>query len=150
MKFKLLAQGLRSAWANHTGAEPSESVLGRAIDEAVLALDALDAAKVEPVWLREALLQALSSELSCGVYDCTRVWEAWSVGTMDQDDFTPISERLDDIVDSVANAIVKCTAPQQAEAQPATCQYCDGTGDVHSADGEWRGRCSCEIGRSSS
>ena len=23
------------------------------------------------------------------------------------------------------------------------CQYCDGTGDVHSADGEWRGPCTC-------
>jgi hypothetical protein len=21
------------------------------------------------------------------------------------------------------------------------CQYCDGTGDVHSIDGEWRGEC---------
>lgn len=27
------------------------------------------------------------------------------------------------------------------------CEYCDGTGDVHSLDGEWRGICTCPIGR---
>lgn len=32
------AENLRTAWANHTGAEPSESVLGRAIDELLAAL----------------------------------------------------------------------------------------------------------------
>lgn len=24
------------------------------------------------------------------------------------------------------------------------CEYCNGTGDVHSMDGEWRGRCCCK------
>lgn len=24
---------------------------------------------------------------------------------------------------------------------PERCEYCDGTGDVHSFDGEWRGEC---------
>lgn len=33
----------------------------------------------------------------------------------------------------------------EAGAQP-TCQYCDGTGDVHGFDGEWRGSCTCEAG----
>lgn len=28
--------------------------------------------------------------------------------------------------------------------QPKRCQYCDGTGDVHSIDGQWRGSCNCE------
>lgn len=31
--------------------------------------------------------------------------------------------------------------------QPQTekrCQYCDGTGDVHSIDGQWRGECHCQ------
>jgi hypothetical protein len=27
-----------------------------------------------------------------GEYACTRVWEAWQVGTMTQDDFTPMAE----------------------------------------------------------
>lgn len=34
---------------------------------------------------------------------------------------------------------------QAARAQPA-CPHCDGTGDVHSPDGEWRGVCNCEAG----
>jgi len=50
--------------------------------------------------LRERLLEAIGSEL-VGVYDCTRVWEAWSVGTMSQNDFVPSDERLDEIVDTV-------------------------------------------------
>ena len=28
----------------------------------------------------------------------------------------------------------------------APCPYCDGTGDVHSPDGEWRGVCTCGDG----
>lgn len=39
----------------------------------------------------------------------------------------------------------------QAEAEPAEseqrCQYCDGTGDVHTPTGEWRGICDCEAGK---
>lgn len=27
------------------------------------------------------------------------------------------------------------------ENEPVACQYCDNTGDVHSIDGEWRGKC---------
>lgn len=27
------------------------------------------------------------------------------------------------------------------------CQYCDGTGDVHTQTGEWRGTCTCEAGQ---
>lgn len=65
--------------------------------------------------LRDAIHDALASELSCA-YDCTRVWEAWSVGTMSQDDFEPITERLDEITETVLNAIAiesgaQATAP---------------------------------------
>lgn len=34
-----------------------------------------------------------------------------------------------------------------AEQAQRPCQYCDGTGDVHSITGEWRGVCSCEAGQ---
>lgn len=30
---------------------------------------------------------------------------------------------------------------QAQPVQPAACQYCDGAGDVHGIDGEWRGEC---------
>lgn len=33
------------------------------------------------------------------------------------------------------------------EQPTATCPNCDGTGDVHSRTGEWRGRCHCPAGR---
>lgn len=48
------AQNLRNAWANHTGAEPSESVLGCAIDEMLAAL----AQQGEP--LRPDIIEKLS------------------------------------------------------------------------------------------
>jgi hypothetical protein len=47
---------------------------------------------------------------------------------------------------------LKSLAGQAARSKipAATCEYCDGTGDVHSADGEWRGRCDCEVGKAAS
>lgn len=35
---------------------------------------------------------------------------------------------------------------QLRESEHARCQYCDGTGDVHSVTGEWRGRRTCPDG----
>lgn len=34
-------------------------------------------------------------------YDCTRVWSAWGVGTMDQDDFVPVLDRLEELIDEI-------------------------------------------------
>jgi hypothetical protein len=39
-----------------------------------------------------------------------------------------------------ASARVKAALASN-KATEARCQYCDGTGDVHSIDGEWRGEC---------
>ena len=36
---------------------------------------------------------------------------------------------------------------QGLAAHERRCEYCDGTGDVHSIDGEWRGVCICSVGR---
>lgn len=36
---------------------------------------------------------------------------------------------------------------QALVADERRCEYCDGTGDVHSIDGEWRGTCICPAGR---
>lgn len=62
--------------------------------------------------LRAAIREALEGELSVSAYDCTRVWEAWNVGTMSREDFTPTVERLDDIVGSVCAALA-AAAPSQ-------------------------------------
>ena len=55
--------------------------------------------------LREMIRAALEGELSVTAYDCTRVWEAWGVGTMTEDDFEPVTERLDEITDTVIAAL---------------------------------------------
>jgi len=51
---------------------------------------------------REALRDAFAAALT-GVYCCTRVWSAWQVGTMDQDDFIPAAE-CEEVLDSLVDA----------------------------------------------
>jgi hypothetical protein len=46
-------------------------------------------------WITQA------SELLTGLLVCTRVWEAWSVGTMSEDDFISADED-DDTIESMA------------------------------------------------
>lgn len=56
---------------------------------------------------REVLIDRLADALGDAM-DCTRVWEAWSVGTMSQDDFSLIvedSERLGEIADAAISAM---------------------------------------------
>ena len=53
--------------------------------------------------VKEAISEALGD-----AYDCTRVWSAWSHGTMTDDDFTPVSDdndRLSEIASAAINAI---------------------------------------------
>lgn len=54
--------------------------------------------------LREAIHKALSSELG-DTYDCGRVWDAWHVGTMGEDDFTPVNDRVDEITETILAAL---------------------------------------------
>ena len=52
------------------------------------------------------------------------------------------------MIDSEAVAIGrKALAAANAMREQARCQYCDGTGDVHTPTGEWRGSCGCEAAR---
>lgn len=50
--------------------------------------------------IRETLIEHLGD-----TYDCTRVWEAWSYGTMSDSDFIPVNDRIDDIVEAVILAM---------------------------------------------
>lgn len=52
---------------------------------------------------REALVDLIAEHLN-GTYHCTRVWEAWHVGTMSQDDFEPVDES--DTPGEIADAIL--------------------------------------------
>ena len=47
------------------------------------------------------------AEMLAGDYACTRVWEAWQVGTMTEDDFEPLSEteRVDEFADFITSYI---------------------------------------------
>jgi hypothetical protein len=69
----------------------------------------LEALKVQPeqapVDLRTALAKALTS-----VYVCGRVWDAWSVGTMTEDDFQPASE-CEEVLDSLIEAVSIAASP---------------------------------------
>lgn len=52
--------------------------------------------------------------------DCTRVWSAWQVGTMSQDDFVPVcadSDRLDEITTAAMTAIDASYATASPEYQ---------------------------------
>lgn len=49
--------------------------------------------------------------------------------------------------DRVSEAFIKAARRLMGAASAyKRCEYCDGTGDVHGIDGEWRGRCTCSAG----
>ena len=62
--------------------------------------------------LREKLIDLIAEHLS-GTYHCTRVWGAWNVGTMSQDDFEDVGES--DTPAELADAIL---AEISTAAQP--------------------------------
>ena len=52
------------------------------------------------------ILDALAAGVDSDTTVCTRVWEAWSYGTMGPDDFTPLAEDPDSL-QNLADALVK-------------------------------------------
>ena len=57
--------------------------------------------------LRERVIEAVAEALG-NAYDCMRVWSAWSVGTMSEDDFQLVSndaDRLGEIADAAIAAL---------------------------------------------
>lgn len=70
---------------------------------------------------REAVIEALASALG-DAYDCTRVWSAWSYGTMGPDDFSTISQdgaRLSEIAEAVIAAMPAAQPAPSAAPIPA-------------------------------
>ena len=65
--------------------------------------------------VRDAIAEALGD-----AYDCTRVWSAWGVGTMDQDDFQLVAEDSDRVAEIADAAIAAMRAPAPAITLPAT------------------------------
>ena len=69
---------------------------------------------------RAAVRQAVAEALGSGAYDCTRVWSAWQVGTMGEDDFVLVAEdpdRVAEIADAAIEAIRAIPAPQAGEVE---------------------------------
>lgn len=57
--------------------------------------------------LRQQIREAITDTIG-DAYDCTRVWSAWSYGTMGQDDFVLVSEdenRIEEITEAVIRVI---------------------------------------------
>lgn len=63
---------------------------------------------------RQALIDVIAQGLS-GTWHCLRVWSAWNVGTMSQDDFSPVDES--DTPAELADAVLAMLAAQPAGAQ---------------------------------
>ena len=66
---------------------------------------------------RDALIDAIAQGLH-GTWHCTRVWEAWHVGTMSQDDFEPVdeSETPTEIADAVLALLAAHPSPPEGMA----------------------------------
>ena len=67
----------------------------------------------------ESVMDAVAEALG-GAYDCTRVWNAWNVGTMSQDDFSLVSEdgdRVREITEAAITAYLTATPADKAEVQ---------------------------------
>lgn len=62
---------------------------------------------------RDRLIDYLGQEFG-DTYDCKRVWSAWSYGTMGEDDFDPVSDRIDDVADAI---LALLSARQQGEVR---------------------------------
>ena len=54
--------------------------------------------------MREAVCEAIAGQLT-GLYHCGRVWSAWSLGIMDEDDFSPAEEDIY-IISNIAEAAI--------------------------------------------
>lgn len=79
-------------------------------------LEAQQAEPAVPLSMREALFESIAEALG-EAYDCTRVWPAWSYGTMGPDDFTQVAEQADR-VNEIVDAVLSIITP----AQPAMVQ----------------------------
>ena len=67
---------------------------------------------------RDAVIAAVTEALG-DAYDCQRVWDAWRVGTMGQDDFALVAEdsdRVAEIADAAIEAMRPNTPPAAAPA----------------------------------
>lgn len=80
---------------------------------------------------RQALIDAIAEGLR-DTWHCMRVWEAWNVGTMSQDDFEPVDES--DTPTELADKVLELLATPQPPAIPERanmrCRRCGDSYDI--------------------
>lgn len=72
---------------------------------------------------RDALIYLIHQHLTC-TYVCTRVWEAWNVGMMSQDDFESAADS--DLPHELADAILAALSTPTPDALPVVAWMGDG------------------------
>lgn len=79
----------------------------------------IDAVALEDITAKasEAVAEALGD-----AYDCTRVWSAWSYGTMGPDDFSPVADDLERTRE-IASAAVSAILARLAEIGALTTNH---------------------------
>ena len=75
------------------------------------------AALAAPESQRDAVIAAVTEALG-DAYDCQRVWEAWGVGTMGEDDFALVAEDSDRVAE-IADAAIEAMRPAAPAAPEA-------------------------------
>jgi len=129
-------------WAKMTGGDPLAQRLEEAITDLHSELsDAMDgpstiappastsaaspATRAEPVALtnehKELVCNAIAEALG-DAYDCDRVWSAWNVGTMRQDDFYPVADSPERVAEIADAAIKSILAAPSVDAQAAVAE----------------------------
>jgi nucleotide-binding universal stress UspA family protein len=99
--------------------EGRKRTIGEILDEANAALDAPSPASVAPGDAqKEAVMDALAQSLGSTAYFCTRVWQAWHVGTMSAEDFVPIAENSEALADAADAVLAAVAAPAAGDALP--------------------------------
>lgn len=88
--------------------------------------------------VRDELADAIAATLHEDVLVCSRVWEAWSYGTMTADDFTPAAEDPD-LLGDVADGLLadgyrkprRVTTEEGLAALPFGSAVLDNVGDIY-------------------
>ncbi len=60
--------------------------------------------------MKEKVRDAIAEAIGGDAYDCTRVWSAWSYGTMGEDDFIPVADQAERIAEIADAAIAAMTS----------------------------------------
>lgn len=124
MQAKSTEEVLRDALAAMTKAVEADGdpAFARLIRDAraALAMQASAPAPLEAEDLKQRIADIIREQHLTAVYHCTRVWDAWNVGTMSEQDFEAAAESAlpEEIADSVLAILAASTKPAPTEPVP--------------------------------